>query len=344
MPELSDRQKLILTLVIREYLRTARPVGSEPLVKDYHLEMSSATIRNELMALTDEGYLRQTHTSSGRVPTEDGYRYFVSRLLQETELPDTTRHMISHQFFQMRSDVEQWSRLAASVLAQQSHGASLVTAPHPTKARFKHLELISTHGRQVLMVLVMVGGDIRQRILTLNEQLSQEQLSSAAQHATDLFLGMDIYKIQKLRPQLQGIDLDVLDWVVEDMRQSNALISGEVFLDGFTNVLAEPEFTQSEEARQALHVLEERSILQDLLARTILNSGGGGVQVIIGGEGTWNELRHCSLVLSRYGTPGLATGTLGVLGPMRMSYGRAISTVRFLSGLLSELVSDALVE
>src|SRR5512140_630741 len=155
MNELTERQKFLLALVVHEYARTAAPVGSRYLVENYRLDMSSATIRNELAVLTEQGYLRQPHTSAGRVPTDEGYRYFVGRLLQETVLPETMRHTISHQFYQMRHDVEQWMRLAASVLAHQSRAASLVTAPHPEKACLKHLELISTRGRQMLMVLVV---------------------------------------------------------------------------------------------------------------------------------------------------------------------------------------------
>ena len=112
MGTLSDRQKILLTLLIREYVSSAQPVGSQLLVEKYQLNMSSATVRNELAALTDMGYLNQPHTSAGRIPTENGYRFFVSRLLQENELPLTTRNTISHQFYQMRQDVEQWLRLA----------------------------------------------------------------------------------------------------------------------------------------------------------------------------------------------------------------------------------------
>ncbi len=344
MIELSERQKFILTLVIHEYTRTAVPVGSQVLVNRYNLEMSSATVRNEMAALTEYGLLRQPHTSAGRVPTEEGYRYFVSRLIRSSDLPDTTRRMISHQFYQMRHDVEQWVRLAASVLAHQSRAASLVTPPHPEKARLKHIELIATRGRQVLMVLVMVGGEVRQRILTLNEPVSQELLSQSADRLTQLFQGLDVDEMRARSTQLNSLDEDVIGWVIQDMAQADSEIAGEVYLDGLTNVLAEPEFTGSEDARRALRILEERSLLQDIAARSVMSNSVGGIQVLIGGEGTWDELRPWSIVLGSYGTPGLATGTLGVLGPLRMSYGRAISTVRFLSTLLSDMVTETLLD
>ncbi len=344
MDILSDRQKMLLTLVIHEYTRTAVPVGSQSLVEHYHLDLSSATVRNELAALEDMGYLRQPHTSAGRSPTEDGYRYFVSQLLQQTDLPAETRRTISHQFYQMRNDSDQWMRLAASVLANQSRAVSLVTAPRPENAIFKHLELISTRGHQVLMVMVMTGGEINQRIFTLNEIYTQEQLSTAAAAITSAAQGLRLDSLHNIRVRLDPLAQSILDLLIPEISQTGQSPLSEVYMDGMTNVLAEPEFSGSEEARRAFRLLEERSLLDDLLSRSFTGNTLGGVHVIIGGEGAWEELRQCSIVLARYGTPGQVTGTLGVLGPMRMSYGRSISAVRFLSGLLSELVSTGLAD
>jgi heat-inducible transcriptional repressor len=194
------------------------------------------------------------------------------------------------------------------------------------------------------MITVLVGGEIFQRIVLLDETVSQKHLSQTADRITTLFQGKDVDPIRTVWSQLQGLDKEIAGWLITEMAQTKSLVSGEVFLDGLTNVLAVPEFSGSEDARKALRMLEERSLLQDLLARTILNSGVGGIQVLIGGEGAWEELRQCSIILARYGAPGLATGTLGVLGPMRMSYGRTISTMRFLSTLLSDMVTETLVD
>jgi heat-inducible transcriptional repressor len=344
MEEMTERQRFLLSLIVHEYVRSASPVGSQTLVDTYKLDMSSATVRNELSELTEMGLLRQPHTSAGRVPTEDGYRYFVSRLIQDIGLPEDTRSMISHQFYQMRNDVDQWMRLAASVLAQQSKAASLVTSPHPAHARVKHLELIATCGSQVLMVMVMFGGQIHQRILALNEPVLQEMLSQTANALTNQIQNLDQEGIRKLQANLTGLELEISNKVLEEMGKVDTLITGEVYLDGLSNVLSEPEFAGNEEARRALQVLEERTMLDDLLSRTVLHGGMSGVQVFIGGEGTLDELRQCSIILARYGSPDLATGTLGILGPMRMSYGRSISIVRYISSLLSDLVSESLVD
>jgi heat-inducible transcriptional repressor len=341
---ITERQKLILTLVIRDYIETAQPVGSQSLVDKFGLDFSSATVRNDMAALTEAGYLRQPHTSAGREPTEEGYRYFVSQLMGQTELPENTKRTITHQFYQSRQDVDQWMRLAASVLAHQSQAASLVTAPHPEQARFKHLELIATLGRQVLMVLVMTGGEVRQQMLVLAEPVSQEQLSEAANRINNLCRGMDADGLAGITGGLSTLEKDVIKLITGEIQRSGAILGGEVYRDGLTNVLAEPEFAEVDVARRALRVLEERTFLEDLLSRTVLTTGVGGIQVLIGGEDTWEELRECSVILARYGAPGLATGALGVLGPIRMAYGRTISTVRFVAGLLSDLVLEMHLE
>jgi len=344
MSELTERQKIILALVIRSYTETAQPVGSVRLVEQFNLDVSSATVRNELVTLTDLGFLRQPHTSAGRIPTEDGYRYFVRQLMGHTDLPAPTRRMITHQFYQAGTDMERWMRLAASVLAHQAQAASLVTAPRTVRAFFKHLELISTHSHQVLLVLVLTGGEVRQQMLTLAEPVSQEQLSAVAGAINELCNGKDYETINRIPKPIKALEQDVIKLILEDMHKFIDIPTGELYRDGLTNVLSEPEFSEVDLTRRALHILEERSLLDDLLRRTVLASDSEGVHVIIGGEGNWEELRECSMVLARYGVPGLAMGTLGILGPMRMPYGRTISTVRFVASLLSDLVEDVMTE
>jgi len=344
MENLTERQKFILSLVIHEYIETAQPVSSAYLVEHFGLDVSTATVRNELAFLTEAGFLRQPHTSAGRVPTEEGYRYFVRQLMGQTDLPANTKRTISHQFYQAGHDVDRWMRLAASILAHQSQAAALVTAPRPERARLKHLELISTHGRQVLMVTVFAGGEVRQQMLALAEPVSQEQLSATATHINDLCQGHDVDGLAGIIGQFDTLEQDVLKLIQDEMNRMGSVLSGEVYRDGITNMLAEPEFAESGIARRALRVFEERSLLEDLLSRTVLKTGVGGVQVLIGGEGRWEELRDCSMILARYGEAGLATGMLGVVGPVRMSYGRTISAVRFVAGLLSDLVVEVLSE
>lgn len=344
MNDLSERQKLILALVVRDFVDTAQPVGSKRLVERYNLDFSSATVRNEMLTLTELGYLAQPHTSAGRVPTDAGYRYFVRQLMTHQDLPLSVQNTIIHQFYQAGSDVEQWMRLSASVLAQQLRAAALVTAPHPDTIRFKHLELIGTRGRQVLMVLVLMGGEVRQQILALAEPVLQERLSITATRLNARCEGKQTAEITALPDSFDALEQDILKLIADEMHRSGNLFSGEVYRDGLTHVLAEPEFAESTLARRALRLLEERPLLNDFLMRTAPATKVGGVQVLIGGEDAWEDLRECSVVLARYGTPGAVTGMLGVLGPTRMSYGRTISTVRFVAGMLSDFVNEVLVD
>ncbi|MDH3943986.1 MAG: heat-inducible transcriptional repressor HrcA [Anaerolineae bacterium] len=342
MESLSERQKLILGLVVQEYVETAKPVGSKKLVERFDLELSSATVRTEMSALCSGGFLRQPHTSAGRIPTEEGYRFFVGELMQRPTIPESVRHTISHQFYQARHDVDQWMRLAASVLAARSQAVSLVTSPQSGSARFKHLELILTTGRQVLMVVVLMNGEVRQQMLVLSETVTQEKLSSTADQFNRRYSGKATRELLSSPKDVSALEQDIFRLVTEEINRTEMTISGEVYQDGWSNVLAEPEFSASEDARKAIRVFEERPLLDDLLTQTVMNSDIGGVQVLIGGEGTWEELSDFSLVLARYGTPELATGFLGVLGPLRMSYGNAITTVNFIGGLLSNLISETM--
>jgi heat-inducible transcriptional repressor len=262
-----------------------------------------------------------------------------------TILPEQTQRTIQHQFYQARHDFDQWMRLAASILARQSQGASLVTSLHPEHANLKHLELIATRGRQVLMVLVFEGGEVRQQMLALAEPVSQDRLSQIAGWLNAIAQSQDAETITDLIDQREdALEQDILRLIADEMQHSDSVLAGDIYRDGISNVLAEPEFAEPGVAHRALRFWEQRSHLEDLLSQTVMVPSSGDIHVLIGGEGTWEDLSECSVVLSRYGVPGVATGALGVLGPTRMPYAHTISTVRFVAGLLSDLVVETLSE
>jgi heat-inducible transcriptional repressor len=336
---ISDRQETILALIIHEYVEATQPVGSEHLVDHFGLGVSSATVRNDMAGLTDAGLLRQPHTSAGRVPTEEGYRYFVRQLLGDTELPEAEKRIIRHQFHQAHAEVDEWLRLAAAILANKSRVASLVTSPHPHRAIFKHLELIETTTNQVLMVMVWEGGEVRQQMLTMAEPYEQLALSETANRITHLCQGMEAEALARQASQFDGLAAEVGGLIAESMSRSDAAAAGAIYRDGLANVVMQPEFSDANALRQALRVLEERPFLEEVLAEA-LGPEATGVQVVIGGEGPWEELHDCSMVLARYGSPQAASGALAVLGPTRMAYGRSISAVRYIAGLMSDMVRD----
>lgn len=345
MSELTERQKIILSLVIHEYIRTAGPVGSRSLVEQYRLDYSPATVRNELAALTEMQYLSQPHTSAGRVPTEKGYRLFVSGLMGNRELPEETRRTIEHQFSQAQPGMDGRMKLAASVLADQANAIALVTAPLPQQTRLKHTALISVTERQILMVLILDGGQMQQRMFYTERPIRQETLDGIAAEMNASFSGKTAEEIRAallINPWDETLRSELIRALLSAMHENDTIQSGEVYTEGISNVLAEPEFAESEEARRSLRILDEKPLLRQFLSKMTREQKIGGVQVFIGGEGILNHINNCSMVVARYGMQGLATGSIGILGPMRMAYGKNIPTVRFLAGLLSDLVTDGM--
>jgi len=335
--ELTSRCQTILRLVVREHINTAAPVSSKAISQRYDLGISPATIRNEMALLEEMGYLTHPHTSAGRVPTEKGYRYFVEKLMGESHLSPTERRTISHQFHQARLDLDQWMRLAAAVLAHSVQSASLVTAPKASPCRVKHVELISIRDEVALLILVLQEGTVKQQILTLDGPMTQDELAPVAARLTHLWAGCDQTAVVATLDSLMGFEQQVAEVVLDTMRRIDARTSSEIYRDGLLNVLSQPEFAKSDSAQQVVRVLEERQFIEAMVSEVMQR---GGLQIIIGGEGRWEELSEVSVVLARYGIDDQATGALGVLGPIRMRYGRAVSVVRYVSQLMSDLIGD----
>jgi heat-inducible transcriptional repressor len=332
LPELTRRQEEILALIVRAYTQKPEPVSSKYLVDTYNLSFSSATIRNEMAVLEELGYISAPHTSAGRVPTESGYRYFVKRLLTNGELTLAEQNHIAEKFKSTPMVTEQWMRAAATVLARTVQSASIVTAPKAQTNRFKHLELIAIQGRLVLLVLVLHGGTVHQRMLTLAEPISQPGLSEMATRINSLCADLLASEIRIKGTQLPILDREILDLVVEliDKADSNQAIT--VYREGLSDIIS--LFPGNEGAQQAVRVLEEFSFLNMILNEFLNDS----VRVVIAGEGRWEELSQLSMVLSRYGIPGQASGAVGVVGPTHINYGRAISTVRYVSSVMTSML------
>jgi heat-inducible transcriptional repressor len=328
MVDLTERQRRTLAFVVREYVESAQPVGSETLVRRRGLNVSSATIRNELAALEELGYLMHPHTSAGRVPTEKGYRYFVETLMEEFELPPVEQRMIRHQFHQVTLDVDQWMRLAAAVLARASRNTALVTAPLSTSCRFKHLQLVSINEQVALLVLVLQDGALAQPI-------AQEELMRASNRLNDHLAGLNLDQIRALALSLSAFENDVLRIVANLMRQIDERSTHDVYRDGIMDILRQPEFSAIDRMQALLEMLEQRTVLEGMLSDFAPERG---VQVIIGGESQRDEMSDYSMVLTRYGLPGEAGGIVGVLGPLRMHYARTIGVVRYVSSLLDDLM------
>lgn len=343
--EMNDRRQLILKLVIQEFIETSTPVASELLVRKYGLNVSSATIRNELAALEDLGFLTHWHTSAGRVPTDAGYRYYVETLMDRTPLSATEQRTIRHQFYQVRSELDQWIQLAGAVLARTAQNASVVTPPRAYQARYKHLELIAIHDVTILLVLVLHDGTVRQQSFTLENARSQEDLSRSAGKLNERCHDASSGRIEDLLHQdrtslalpFDEFEQHVIDLIAKAMRQLEDQLNNQIYSDGLIEMLNQPEFAQVARVRQVIEMLQGGKGLGPLIPRVLASNG---VQVVIGGEHSRDEMREYSVVLSRYGIADEVVGVLGVIGPTRMPYPRTISTVRYISTVMSDLLGD----
>lgn len=337
MTQMTPRRQVVLGLVVRSYIERGLPIGSKVFVETYGLDISAATIRNEMAALENLGYLTHPHTSAGRVPTDLGYRFFVQHLLGDTELPLPEQHMIRHQFHQAQLELDQWVRLAVAVLAHTTRKAALATPPRARQSKFKHVELIGLRDTVVLMVLVLMGGTVKQQMLALDSAVEQEVLSRLSRQLNDQFYDQIASQIQQHGAGLSALGRQFAQIIGETMTSIDHQADDLVYRDGLAHILQEPDFSEGDQVRGIVQTLEGPS-LAGIVATAAQPLEVGGVQVLIGGEGRWREFSDLALVLSRYGVAGGASGLLGVVGPLRMTYDRTIGAVRLVSQLMSDLV------
>jgi heat-inducible transcriptional repressor len=334
-PELDPRARQVLAAVIREYIATAQPVASAQLVRGYKLDVSAATVRNELAALEEAGLLTHPHTSAGRVPTDLGYRYFIESLMPSTTLRADEQVTVSHQFQQALRDTAAWLRVAASSLARLTAEASIVTPPASKRTALRHVEIVPIQERRVLLVAVIEGGAVRQQVLDLSDATTPEQLRALSSRFTEQLAGASAVRIAMATAGEEGAAAEVGRALVRILEEQDSSRAREVYVDGFQNILAQPEFAQSDRSRAMLSLFEDHTQLADILP---LDLGDGEVHITIGREHQHESLRDCSLVIGRYGASKDVVGFVGVVGPTRMDYARSIGAVRYVGSLMSDLV------
>ena len=331
---LTERRAKLLSMIVSEYVDSAQPVGSETIVRKRELKYSSATIRNEMARLEEEGYISHPHTSAGRVPSDVGYRYYVEALMQERDLPTETKRTIRHQFHQAGREEDEWIQLAAAVLARAVENAAVVTLPRTPDSRLKRVELIGIQENAALIVLILQQARVRQQILIFPEAVEQDQLTAISNHLNDAFAGRTASEIARSNVQLTQLEWHVANAVREIMEASDKGFD-EAYLEGVRNVLQKPEFASSDKVMNLLEVVEQRNLTKLIPFREI---AGDGVTVMIGAENEDDVMRDYSVVVSRYGQPGGMGGAMAVLGPTRMHYPETISTVRYVASLMSEML------
>ncbi len=346
---LTERQEAILRILVEEYIRCAKPVPSQVLVDKYHLGYSSATIRIDMKSLEEDGLVFQRHASGGRIPTDLGYRYFVERLMQESSLLPDEQRMIRHQFYQVQHQLDQWVRLSASIMAQAIKGAAaVVTMPRGQEGRLKHFALLSLYDAIALLVVILQDGSDTQCRIYLTDPATQDDLDQLAARLNARFAGGSAADLDRViaddATYMSPNERTVVLALAQALRQHDAWGPADVYQEGLTRILEEPEFTsigdereRNERIRKVVDALEQHRLLPLLGVQAAQEQG---IQVMIGGETAQEDLRDVSLVVSRYGLPGQTGGVLGLIGPTRMQYSRAVAVVRYMTEIMNDLLAD----
>ncbi|HEY97385.1 MAG TPA: heat-inducible transcription repressor HrcA [Dehalococcoidia bacterium] len=333
---LTTRSGRILNSIVQEYIIKIMPVPSQFIASDISLGVSPATVRNEMAHLEREGYLIRPHTSAGCLPSDKGYRFYVESI-QNVTLPYEEQRLISHTFHQAEREIEVWLSLSATLLARLAQNMAVVSKPKSTDCRLKHLELLSLQETMALAVIVLHGAKVKQKLITFKEGMSQAKLTVTSNKLNSAFADMTGREIEAKEIELIDLENEIVGHLVEIMKAEDQQEYAEPYLDGWHFMINQPEFAHSDRVSALMELTEQRGLLKVLAPAEIT---GEGVHVIIGKENRSTAMQNCSVVVCRYGLPGEATGTIGVVGPTRMAYSRTIPTVYYLSSILSKLVAS----
>lgn len=341
MPEnsMNSRKKDILQAVTEDYVSTAEPVGSRTISRKYLTELSPATIRNEMADLEYEGYLEQPHTSAGRVPSDKGYRFYVDVLMKDRPLRQEEIERVLREYAQRRGEIQSLSRAAAKILADLANCAAVVIAPGLQCGYIKHVQMASISNDDIMMIVVTSSGAIEHRVISIDNSLGQGDLDAVTailnRHLRGLtFNTITRQVIRAVRSELSAYS-ELASRALEILAGSGMCPSEEsVHTDGIANFLEQPEFKQIEKARPVLRLLESQAHLLSLMS-----SSETGISVRIGAENSAEELRDCSIISASYGQAGKVLGSIGIVGPTRMDYSKAIALVRFMAEGISEILA-----
>lgn len=337
--ELSARKHTILRAIIQNYLETGEPVGSRTLSKSTDLKLSSATIRNEMADLEDLGYIFQPHTSAGRIPTDKGYRLYVDMLLagKEEELKELKNLML-----EKTDKVDKVLKRAAKVLAANTNYATMVSAPMIRKNTLKFIQLSQVDDEQIVAVIVMNGNVIKNKIIVVDEPLSNENILKLNMLLNTTLNGMSIEEINlgliaRLKEQAgihSQVISDVLDAVADIIHIEDDM---EIYTSGATNMFKYPELSDNQSAQEIIRTFEEKQQLAEFVADTLASEEKHGIQVYIGEESPMKTMKDCSVVTATYELGDGMKGTIGIVGPKRMDYEHVMKTLKTLQNELDSV-------
>lgn len=337
--QLDERKTKILQAIIRNYLETGEPVGSRTISKYTDLNLSSATIRNEMADLEELGYIIQPHTSAGRIPSDKGYRFYVDSMMEdkEREIVEMKDMLVEKQ-----DKMEVLLKQVAKVLAQNTNYATMISAPQTHHSKVKFLQLSRVDANQLLAVVVVEGNVIKNKILSVDQELNDETLLKLNILLNTHLNGLSIEEINlgmiSAMKQQAGIHSDIISEVIDAVADA---IKGDedlqIYTSGANNILRYPELADHQKASELISAFEEKQSLTGLVEETLADQSNTGIQVYIGNEAPVSSMKDCSIVTATYELEEGMRGTIGIIGPKRMDYDKVIGTLKTLRTQLDEL-------
>lgn len=344
--ELDERKMKILTAVIKNYLETGEPVGSRTISKYTDLNLSSATIRNEMADLVEMGYILQPHTSAGRIPSDKGYRLYVDRMMADmaVQMDEKNKEVeeLKGLLIEKEEKMDAMLKQVAKSLAVNTNYASMISAPSVSGSKLKFIQLSRVDKNQLVAVVVLEGNIIKNNMLTVSEELDDETLLKLNILLNTHLNGLPIESINlgliaSLKQQAgihSAIVGDVIDAVAESIQEDEDL---QIYTSGANNIFKYPELADGEKASEIINTFEEKQMLTTLVQNTLASEEGTGIQVYIGDEMPDSSMKDCSIVTATYELGDGMKGTLGIIGPKRMDYEKVVTTLKRLMRQLEEV-------
>ena len=337
--QLDERKTKILQAIIRNYLETGEPVGSRTISKYTDLNLSSATIRNEMADLEEMGYIIQPHTSAGRIPSDKGYRSYVDTMMEQK---DKELQEMKEMMLEKEDKMDTLLKQVAKLLAVNTNYASMISAPAVHKNKLKFIQLSRVDVNQMLAVIVMEGNVIRNNIIPVSEELSDENILKLNillnTHLNGLAIEeINLAMIQNLKQQAgihSEIISNVVDAIAEGIKADEDL---EIYTSGTNNIFKYPELADQQRASEIINTFEEKQMLTELVQDTLSDENNTGIQVYIGDETPISSMKDCSVVTATYELGEGMRGTVGIIGPKRMDYDKVVDALKTITHQLDEL-------
>ena len=338
MPASRRRTYAILRTLVEEYIGTASPVPSEIIARRSPIKVSSATVRNKMAELEEEGYILRPHISSGGIPSSKAYRFYIDTLDEGLEPPQETKRWIVNRFQRVEREAEAWIGMASTILSELSRNVAIVTYPKTPAPRVRYVHLVLIEEFLALLILVLEESRLKKHLIPLESPGDQENLTTVANKLTDVYTGLTYKEIMAKTVELTPLESAVTQGALSALKEDAKRSAAEYILNGLRLLLSQPEFDGRGKALEVLEVLEERTLVNRILAGA---PGHGDVTLVVGDENDEESLKPFSIVLCQYGAPEESSGAVAVVGPPRMEYANVIGGMRFLSNYMGDLIAHA---